>query len=343
MLALITPITSPSPYITHFPLFSGSLATPPCSVTMEMDTNAPMDYCSNITLPSSCSALNTSSLSSLEEENCTSLLQRADILCNCTNHGIIEFSPDLGKGFTIIGVMLLSLVGNICTIIMVSKFKVRKIPDVLVIGLAVTDLFATVVPIPMSMYAYFEGVRFTEGCMLCNFFGTMAHFTRYSSALIVTLVSLERYFAVNKPFIYRKYATPYRFVIILLVCWLIAFLLAAAPLVTNTIIVSHDGYCLFELSSYYGIAILGYAAIQYVTVFFCFVLVTVELIKVYRRRSKLKVQGNYNNSSRARSRSNEVTFTKPNLTSRYGVNGVFHVHLYKVEIIFFSTVHIIVL
>lgn len=237
----------------------------------------------------------------------------------CQNNIVCEGERDLVKFFTIVAVIVFSLVGNVCTIIILGKFKTHKVPDVLVIGLAITDLLTTLVPIPMSTYAYITGINFTEGCILCDFFGTLAHFTRFSSAQIVTIVSLERYFAVNRPFIYRKYATPRLFVIILILSWLLAFLLAALPLVDDNIVIStHDGFCLFDLESYYAYIILTYATIQFVTVFMCFLLVSLVLIKVYRRRKRLKVQGEYNKFSRARHRDpNEVTFTRPNLTSRY--------------------------
>lgn len=245
--------------------------------------------------------------------NCTERL--GDV---CNNGGLCNAEPDLFKGATIVLVFVLSLIGNVCTVLILSQFKVRKIPDVLVIGLALTDLLATALPIAAAMYAYFSGSDFIPGCVLCDLFGTIAQFTRYSSGLIVTLVSLERYYAVNRPFIYRKHATPKLIVKILIFCWLLALVIAVIPVMGyNTPILSNDGVCLFDLTSRYAIGIFLYAAVQYVIVFVCFVLVTVELCKVYRRRKKLKVQGKYNNNSTARHRPREVTFTRPNLTSRY--------------------------
>ena len=248
--------------------------------------------------------------------NCTE--QLGDV---CSNGGLCESEPDLFKGVTIVLVFAISLIGNLCTILILSQFKTHKIPDVLVIGLALTDLLATIIPIAAAMYSYFSGFDFVPGCVVCNISGTVAQFTRYSSSLIVTLVSLERYFAVCRPFIYRQHATPKRFVIILILCWLVALVLATIPLMGfNTDILSFDGVCLFDLTSNYAIAIVLYAAVQYVIVFVCFVLVATELCKVYRRRKKLKVQGEYNDNSMARHRSRTqsvTTFTKPNLTSRY--------------------------
>lgn len=278
---------------------------------MEVMVMEVMDTCAELVNLSFSNCTFNSTL--LDENNCTGAI--GDI---CRNGGVCESEPDLVKGLSILIVFIISLIGNIGTILILSQFKSHKIPDVMVIGLALTDLLATFLPIAIALYAYFVGINFIEGCLICDFFGTLAHFTRYSSALIVTIVSLERYFAVNRPFIYRKYATPKRFIFILILCWLLAFGLAVIPAIDggNTLIQAHDGFCLFDLTSYYAIAILGYSAIQYVTVFLCFVLVVVELVKVYRRRKRLKVQGEYNETSRARHREHGVTFTRPNFTSR---------------------------
>jgi len=226
-------------------------------------------------------------------------------------------NPDYEKAFTVVVILIVSLIGNIGTIGILSRFKIHKVPDILVIGLALTDLLASMVPIPMSMISYFRGLNYLEGTIECDFFGVLAHFTRYSSIGIVSLVSLERYFAVNRPFTYRKHATPKKFAVILLFCWLVAFVMAVIPaLDPGSTISQHQGYCLFDLASYYAIIVLIFAAINYVIVFVCFVLVMVNLMRVYRRRKKMKVQGHYNQHSRAGYRDPMLTFTKPNFSSR---------------------------
>lgn len=235
-------------------------------------------------------------------------------LTNCT--GGDGEDAELLKAETLILIVAISLIGNICTIAVVGRFRVKKVPDVLVIGLACTDLIATLIPIPMSIYSYLTLKEFTTA--ECTFFATIAQFTRYSSVIMVTLISLERYFAVNRPFTYRKYATPLRFVMILFVCWAIAFILAIIPATgDHTNILQHDGFCLFDFASNYAYAIIAFAAVQYVIVFVCFVLVITNLIKVYHRRKKMRVQGNYNANSRARGRLSSVSFSKPDLKSRY--------------------------
>ena len=274
------------------------------------------------------SNLNCSAISANESINCSylaDLLQVCNTSCEClkdlqSKYNCTMERPSISSieiTITLIVIFVLAFIGNIFTIAVISKFKVHKVPDVLVIGLALTDLLATLVPVPMTIYAYVANAPYEEGTVGCTLYGTIAQFTRYSSALIVTLISLERYFAINRPFIYRKYATPRKFVVILIICWALAFALAVAPaLDPNTAIIPHGGICLFDFVTGYAYSVLVYTAIQYVIVFMCFVLVSIQLLKVYRRRKKLKVQENYNRRSHGRARDREVRFNKPNLTSR---------------------------
>lgn len=215
-------------------------------------------------------------------------------------------------------IFICSLFGNIFTVVIVSKFKQHKLPDVLVIGLACTDLIATFIPVPMTLYSYITLNQFAEGSFACNFFGTVAQFTRYSSIFIVSLMSLERYFAVNRPFVYRRHATPMKCGMILIFCWVLALGLAAIPVThSSTTISSHDGFCLFDFSSDYGLFVLVFGGVQFSMVLLCFLLVIRNLLLVYRRRKKLQVQGTINERSKAKEREQDVIFTKPKLTSRY--------------------------
>ncbi len=232
---------------------------------------------------------------------------------NCTEN----LPGNLERGTTAALIFILSLIGNTCTIILLLKFKIHKIPDVLVIGLAITDLVAALIPVPFSMYAYFTGYRFRHNSWDCTLYATVAQFTRYASVLIVTIVALERYLAVIHPFFYRKYATPKKVGVILVICWLAALALSIAPALDPcTGILPHEGFCLFDVGSDYAYSILIYGAVQYAIVLFCFIAVTIQLALVYRRRQRLRVQDKYNKQSQAQERQHEIKFNKPNLTSR---------------------------
>ena len=239
---------------------------------------------------------------------------------NETN-GTCTRQPDESKAWTLVLILVGSIITNVFTIALVTRFKVRRVPDILVIGLAVTDLFAVCIPVAISVFEYFNPCIDTAGT-LCKLFASLAQFSRYSSSAIVSVISIERYFAVNRPFVYRTHIGPYpyRFVVVLFFCWGFAVVFAIVPAVLPTYLTGgiciHEGYCLFCLESNYAIAVLIYGIIQYGIVCISFALVAVNLVKVYRRRKRMTTRGTYNQNSLARNRQHEVVFIKPKLVSR---------------------------
>lgn len=206
---------------------------------------------------------------------------------------------DLPRAVSLLVIFVVSLIGNVCTIAIVISFRTYKFPDLLVAGLACNDLIATLIPVMMTLYSYFSLEQFEENSIACNFYGTIAQHTRYAAVFIVTLISVERYVAVNRPFLYRKHATPLKCIVFLLCGCFMAFTLAIAPaLDKNTRILSHDGFCLFDFTSPYAYSLIVYTGIQFIIVLVCFVLVMTTLFKVYRRRKRLQVHSSYEERSK---------------------------------------------
>ena len=97
----------------------------------------------------------------------------ADLMGNATpmlddmslnNSNVTEI--DLPKTVSLIFIFVFSLIGNVCTVAVVSQFKQHKLPDVLVIGLACTDLIATFIPVPMSLYSYIHSNNLQKAALL---------------------------------------------------------------------------------------------------------------------------------------------------------------------------------
>ena len=240
-------------------------------------------------------------------------------LPNCTG------SPNVIQ-LLVIPIFVLSLLGNVATIAIVSLFRERKVPDVLVLGLAITDLLATLIPVPMSIYAYLTVMDFPEGSAACNSYATIAQFTRYSSVLITTVIAVERYLAICKPFFYRRHCTPLRFGVVLIFSWAAAFVLALVPAVDpNTRISTHNGFCLFDFASKYSIAVVLYGGVLFIVMLICFIFVTVALIKHKYRYNSLKrpsVRRTFSNDGGARSSSPKQTNrTTPRLVSQFSDVG----------------------
>ena len=224
--------------------------------------------------------------------------------------------PDLPKGVTLLAILLISAVGNITTLCVLLRLKETRIPDTLVLSLAITDLVATFIPIPMALYSYFTGIQFPEGEWACDFFGTVAQWTRYTSAILVTLISLDRYLSIAHPVMYSTRVRRWHIVLAILGSVFISTSLAIVPWASpNTKILSGDGICLFSFLDPYAYVIVVYAGLQFIVVLYCFTAIVYNLCRIYRRRRRMKLQGQRNIMSSA-SFSNGPTFTKPGISAR---------------------------
>lgn len=236
---------------------------------------------------------------------------------NMTNCTEITERVDYPRGISLLIIAIIAVFGNTMTILVLSKFKTRKVPDLLVIALAADDLIAVFVPINMSIISYFRGHNYSKDSVTCNFFGVIASYTRFTASLIVTVIAIERFLAIKRPLFYRKYCTPSLFKKILITVFVFNAILAFPPAVDpNTPINEYQGFCLFSFTRVYAIFIAIYSLVQSAIVLLCFILIVIELYKIHRRRTKMTAQSNYNKYSTAMHRDNNVTFSKPGLVSK---------------------------
>lgn len=234
---------------------------------------------------------------------------------NCTE--MTADGVDYGRGISLLAIAVIATFGNFMTIFIMLKFKTIKIPDLLVIALAADDLIATLIPIMMSIIAYLRGEDYDMGSAACNFFGVIAAYTRFTAALLVTVISVERYLAIRKPMFYRKHCTPSLFKKLLFLVFVCNALLAFPPAVDpNTPINSYHGFCLFSFPRIYAIFIVIYANVQSIIVLFCFICIVKELYNLHRRRKRMTAQNMYNKYSTATITRENVSFSKPGLVSK---------------------------
>lgn len=234
---------------------------------------------------------------------------------DCTPQLVDEV--DYSRGISLLAIALVATLGNFMTIFIMLKFKTIKIPDLLVIALAINDLITTLIPVIMSIIAYLRGKDYEMDSHPCNFFGVIAAYTRFTAALLVTVISVERYLAVKKPLFYRKHCTPSLFKKLLVCVFVFNALLAFPPAVDpNTPINAYHGFCLFSFPRIYAISIVVYANVQFIIVLFCFICIVKELYHLHRRRKQMTAQNMYNKYSNAIQRGDSVTFSRPGIVSR---------------------------
>ena len=201
----------------------------------------------------------------------------------------------------LIPIVIVSLIGNVCTLGILAKFRKRRVADVLVGGLALSDLVVTLIPLSMTLYSYLTLVDFPSDSPECAVYAVVSLFTRLAACLIVGVMSVDKCFAICAPFSYRKHATPKLYSVVVCVCWLFSASLAFVPAVEpNSPIASHTGFCLFDLSSPFAIVVLLIQLIQFGVVFVSFMLSTLTLLVKVRSRMKRSGQRTANRYAEAK-------------------------------------------
>ena len=199
--------------------------------------------------------------------------------------------PEIERGVSLLLIEIIAVFGNLLTVVVVTRYKFRRIPDILVLALACTDLVAAAFPIPMSTWLYFstQAQSPLEACTgLCQAYAVVAQFTRYSAALLVTLLLVDRFVWILRPIQYHLgLYRPYFFVSVA-IAWILALILSLISLGVEILV--GDNTCLFQMNSWYGIVIAVFGGVQFLTVFVTFCVILLEVIKLARRRKKMVVQ-----------------------------------------------------
>ena len=199
--------------------------------------------------------------------------------------------PQIAKGVSLLMIWLIAVFGNLLTVVVVIRYKLRRIPDILVLALACTDLVAAAFPIPTSTWLYFstQVPSPLEDCTgLCQAYAVVAQFTRYSAALLVTLLLVDRFVWILRPIQYHLgLYRPYFFVSVA-IAWIIALILSLMSLGVD--IPVGENTCLFKMNTWYGIVIAVFGGVQFLTVFVTFCVILFEVMKLARRRKKMVVQ-----------------------------------------------------
>lgn len=101
----------------------------------------------------------------------------------------------------------------------------------LVAGLAVTDLFGILSSSPLAFIVYSNDFRWVGGQPACDYMSVVLIFASVSTMLIATSMSMDRFFAVCYPFVYKTFEKKRRVHVILASLWIFALLFACLPLV----------------------------------------------------------------------------------------------------------------
>ena len=125
--------------------------------------------------------------------------------------------------------LAVSIIGNTSTIIVILKYReLRSTANYLILNLAVADLLLSLVGTPTRFTHLFGHQPSLEMCKASLFFGLLFF---HASVFGLVLVSLDRYICITVPLHYQTHIVKRKSMILVIVCWVFAFLLAILPYV----------------------------------------------------------------------------------------------------------------
>lgn len=151
------------------------------------------------------------------------------------------------------------LVGNVVSIVIFSKRKLRKRPHFLLISLATADLMVGLVSIPIFMIYH---SKYTTRSLLLAF-DSVDMFAGLASVFILTVISLERMHAIGWPLRHRSLSSR-AYVLAIVTPWCFAAAVTSSRLLFHfSFITRHDfvSIILFSMTIPFTISIFCYCFI----------------------------------------------------------------------------------
>ncbi|EDO39132.1 predicted protein [Nematostella vectensis] len=191
--------------------------------------------------------------------------------------------------------LILILFGNSLTLyVVLSNRRLRTVTNLFVVSLAVSDLGMGVFVLALGMVALYVS-RWPFGDAVCQYKGFFAITLAAASIQTLALTSVNRYFKVVKPSLYRKYFTMRATIICILSSWFVATLAAIPYLATGFRMIYHPGkfVCYYNDTSWWlGTVIIIYVGLPNSVIVFCYYQVF-KTVKIHQKR----LQSTQNNRS----------------------------------------------
>ncbi|XP_071489071.1 thyrotropin-releasing hormone receptor-like [Diadema antillarum] len=172
-----------------------------------------------------------------------STAQELDELCLADGHMMINLSkeeaesllPDevevVIKAYVLPCVLAVGLFGNILFLIVVARVpSIRTITNFYLVNLAVADLIYLTVGVGEKLWRFHSSLLGDDPTLTgsgCSTISFVVDFACNASVLLITAVTIERYYAICKPFWHRRIATWGRTRRIVFATWLLSCVFAA--------------------------------------------------------------------------------------------------------------------
>ncbi|KAL3863084.1 hypothetical protein ACJMK2_004860 [Sinanodonta woodiana] len=158
----------------------------------------------------------------------------SEVNSNKTYHGNVTDENNETVSFVIICfgtvITFLTIIGNVITIIaIVTEKRLRKVRNIFIINLAVSDILVGVVVAPLSLMSESSGF-WTFGKAACDFWVIMDISCCTASILNLCAISYDRYRAIGHPIDYSRKRSPRRVAVIICAVWIYSFLIPLPPI-----------------------------------------------------------------------------------------------------------------
>ncbi|XP_065111828.1 trace amine-associated receptor 4-like [Paramisgurnus dabryanus] len=157
--------------------------------------------------------------------------------------------------YAIISLMILmTIFGNLLIIISISHFKQLQSPTHLIVqSLAVCDCLLGSLVMPYGMVRSVEGCWFL-GDVICKVHSSLDLTFCYSSLIHLSLISIDRYWAICDPLKYRMRVTINNVTVFITLTWIFSFVYSFSIVFSGVNAVGIEGYVL-QMSCFGGCAV----------------------------------------------------------------------------------------
>ena len=129
-----------------------------------------------------------------------------------------------------ITVSVIAMFGNALVIFaVVWNRRLRTVPNILFVNLAVADMLQGTISIPLRLAEVLNQTG-RSPIVPCLAVIPLTVFSYGASNLNLTLISLDRFFCLTRPFLYHTFVTPVKVGAVIAATWLVMLLIALLPL-----------------------------------------------------------------------------------------------------------------